>query len=259
VLVLLWNIVVSLRRGRPASDNPWSAWTLEWATTSPPPVHNFDRLPPIRSRRPLWDLAHPENPDPIVGGSSARDEVALEKNHVGIMTFLVSEGCFFLMLILAYLYYNSRPMNGPAPAGTLDAARTGIYTLCLLASSFTMWLAEKQLRARRHSAFCWLLAGTMLLGAVFLFGQAREYFRIYQSGVTVNSDLFATTFFTLTGFHGLHVCVGLVALLVILGLALAGDFKSGRLEAVRSIGRYWHFVDIVWLVVFSVIYLKLLL
>jgi len=97
------------------------------------------------------------------------------------------------------------------------------------------------------------------LGSVFLFGQGREYFRIFHAGVLVNSNLFATTFFTLTGFHGLHVCVGLVALLILMGLALAGDFKSGRLEAVRSIGLYWHFVDAVWLVVFSVIYLKLLL
>jgi heme/copper-type cytochrome/quinol oxidase subunit 1 len=63
VLVLLWNMIVSYRSGAPAGDNPWDAWTLEWATTSPPPPHNFERVPPIRSRRPLWDLAHPERAD----------------------------------------------------------------------------------------------------------------------------------------------------------------------------------------------------
>jgi heme/copper-type cytochrome/quinol oxidase subunit 3 len=98
-----------------------------------------------------------------------------------------------------------------------------------------------------------------LLGAVFIIGQGREYLRIFHEGVMVNSNLFATTFFTLSGFHGLHVCVGVIALLILMGLAFAGDFKQGRIEAVKSIGLYWHFVDAVWLVVFSVIYLRLLL
>ena len=176
-----------------------------------------------------------------------------------MLSFLVSEACFFLMLILAWLFYNSRPMAGPSPAGTLDAHKALLSTCCLLASSLTFWLAEKNIRAGRATAFRWLLAVTILLGIAFIIGQGREYFRIYGEGVVVNSNLFATTFFTLTGFHGLHVCVGLAALLILMGLALAGDFTTGRLEAVKSIGLYWHFVDAVWIVVFSVIYLRLLL
>jgi heme/copper-type cytochrome/quinol oxidase subunit 3 len=176
-----------------------------------------------------------------------------------MVSFLISEGCFFLMLILAYLFYNNQPMNGPTPAGMLNPRTTGVYTLCLLASSLSIWLAEKKLNAKKHAAFGWLLALTILLGTAFLIGQGREYLHIFHSGVMVNSNLFATTFFTLTGFHGLHVCVGLIALLIVMGLGLAGDFKQGRLEAVKSIGLYWHFVDAVWLVVFSVVYLKLLL
>jgi cytochrome c oxidase subunit 1/cytochrome c oxidase subunit I+III len=259
VLVLLWNIAVSLRRGQPAGDNPWQAWTLEWAATSPPPEHNFDRLPPIRSRRPLWDVAHPENPDPRVGGGAAQNEFILDKNRVGIVSFLISEAFFFLMLILAYLYYNSHAMDGPTPVDTLNPQRTGFYTLCLLASSLTIWLGQRKLKSRKHSAFRWLLGITIALGIVFVFGQSREYIRVFHAGVAVNSNLWATTFFTLTGFHGLHVCVGVIALLIIMGLSLSGDFKHGRTEAVNSIALYWHFVDAVWLVVFAVIYLRLLL
>ncbi|HEY1718023.1 MAG TPA: cytochrome c oxidase subunit I [Verrucomicrobiae bacterium] len=257
VLVLLWNVAVSLRRGKPAGDNPWNAWTLEWATTSPPPVQNFNQVPPVHGRRPLWDLAHPENPDRSAGNRGA--EMNLEKNRVGMVSFLISESFFFVMLILAYLFYNSRAMNGPTPASMLNPQRTGIFTLCLLASSVTFWLADKMLKARKHSAFRWLLSLTILLGIIFVVGQGREYLRIFHSGVMVNSNLFATTFFTLTGFHGLHVCVGVIALLILLGLAFAGDLNEGRREAIRSIGYYWHFVDAIWLVVFSVIYLKLLL
>ena len=136
--------------------------------------------------------------------------------------------------------------------------RDRIYTLCLLASSFTIWLAERKLKAKKPSAFRWLLSLTILLGTVFIIGQSREYLRIFHAGVMVNSNLFATTFFTLTGFHGLHVCIGIIALLILMALAFAGDFKQGRIEAVKSIGLYWHFVDAVWLVVFSVIYLSLI-
>lgn len=115
------------------------------------------------------------------------------------------------------------------------------------------------MKANKQAAFRWLLALTILLGTVFILGQAQEYLHVFQAGVMVNSNLFATTFFTLTGFHGLHVCVGLIALLIVLGLSLAGDFKQGRIEAAKSIGLYWHFVDGVWLVVFAVIYLRPLL
>jgi heme/copper-type cytochrome/quinol oxidase subunit 3 len=257
VLVLLWNMFSSLRSGWLAGDNPWNAWTLEWATTSPPPPENFTALPPIRGRRPLWDLAHPENRDDKNASLVQPPETVSEKNRVGVLSFLASETVFFLMLILAFLYYNVLFPTSHT-SGVLDARKTGIYTLCLLASSATFWRAEKMLERGRHGSFRLWLVATVLLGVTFMIGQGREYWHLLHTGFAVNSSLFATTFFTLTGFHGLHVCVGLLALLILLRLASLGEFRTSD-TAVKTIGLYWHFVDIVWIVVFSVVYLRPLL
>jgi heme/copper-type cytochrome/quinol oxidase subunit 3 len=254
VLVLVWNIVISLRRGAIAGGNPWNAWTLEWAATSPPPHENFHELPPIRSRRPLWDDANPDRPDPIVGTKWKAETTSPEKNKTAVTAFIISESGFFGVLILAYLFYNATPQPGPG-AHNLNLLKTGIFSLCLFASSFTIWRSEASLRKGRHRATaCWL-AATILLGGIFIIGQGLEYRGLFQSGVMISSNQFATTFFTLTGFHGLHVCVGLIALLVVLGLALAGDFKKGHSSALKAVGLYWHFVDAVWILVFSAVYL----
>ncbi len=256
VIALLTNIVTSLRRGAVAGDNPWQGWTLEWATTSPPEEHNFHEVPPVRGRRPLYDLGKPEP-----GPKSLEDqsEPRLDKNAVCVWSFIVSEGSFFLVLIFAYVFYNATLADGPTAASTLDVKKVGIYTACLLASSFTLWLSERaQHRADRAGATRWL-AVTILLGLIFMVGQAREYVALYESGVTLSRNLFATTFFTLTGFHGLHVTVGLVALAIVLGRALAGDFvRRPASRILNNVGLYWHFVDVVWIVVFTVVYLRTL-
>jgi heme/copper-type cytochrome/quinol oxidase subunit 3 len=253
-LVFAWNLAASLLRGKPAGDNPWNAWTLEWAAPSPPPHENFHGLPPIRSRRPLWDDANPDRPDPTVGARWKADTFAPEKNRTGVVAFIISETAFFGVLILAYLYYNATPQPGPG-ARDLHLLKTGAFSLCLFASSFTIWRSETSLSRGNHRAMQGWLAATILLGGIFLFGQGLEYRTLAASGVGVGSNLFATSFFTLTGFHGLHVCAGLIALLVVLGLALAGDFKRRPSPALRAAGLYWHFVDAVWLVVFSTAYL----
>lgn len=253
-LLLVWNLVASLRRGIPADNNPWNAWTLEWATPSPPPPENFHHLPPIRSRRPLWDDANPDRPDPLVGSKGKADSISPEKNRAGVVAFILSETGFFGVLLLAYLYYNATPGPGPG-ALDLDLLKTGMFSLCLFASSVTIWRSEAALQRENQRAMVGWLAGTILLGGVFIVGQGLEYFHLFNSGVTVNSNLFATTFFTLTGFHGLHVCVGLLALLIVLGLGLAGDFRPGRSAALATVAYYWHFVDVVWVVVFSAVYI----
>jgi len=254
VLLFLWNITVSLVRGQEATDNPWNAWTLEWATTSPPAQENFHELPPIRSRRPLWDDANPDRPDPVVGSNEIPGAALPEKNKAGIVTFVASESGFFGVLILAFLFFNAHPQPGPN-AHQLDLLKTAIYSLCLFASSFTIWRSQVCLKRARHTAMLIWLALTIVLGAIFITGQGLEYWHLLKSGVSVSSNLFATTFFTLTGFHGLHVCVGLVALLIVLGLAIAGDFKKGHSVALHAVGIYWHFVDVVWVLVLSVVYI----
>jgi cytochrome c oxidase subunit 1/cytochrome c oxidase subunit I+III len=253
-LVFVYDLVSSLFRGAPAGDNPWNAWTLEWAATSPPPHENFQALPPIHSRRPLWDLANPDRPDPVVGPHGKVDAVTLEKAKTSILAFILSEAGFFGVLILAFLFYNANPQPGPGPK-ELNLFKTGIFSLCLFASSFTIWRSEAALRRERYGTMKLWLALTISLGGIFLVGQGLEYWGLFQGGVSVSSNLFSTSFFTLTGFHGLHVGAGLIALLIVLGMALAGDFEKKKSTALEAVSLYWHFVDVVWVLVLTVVYI----
>jgi cytochrome c oxidase subunit I len=250
ILVFAANVFISRRRGQLAGHNPWEGWTLEWATASPPPPHNFVRVPPVHGRRPLWDLLHPETGRAVSPG----DDLSVpDKSVVAVWTFIASEGTFFVVLLLAYVVFN---LSTQASSAALDVKTTGIYTGCLFASSATLYVAERQLANERARAFrAWLVA-TIVLGAVFLLGQAREYHRLFHRGLAVNSSLFTSTFFTLTGFHALHVTVGLLALAALAAVAFADEIQRRFARAFRAIGLYWHFVDAVWVLVFSVVYLR---
>ncbi|HEY8088409.1 MAG TPA: cbb3-type cytochrome c oxidase subunit I, partial [Polyangiaceae bacterium] len=253
-LLLVANLVYSLRRGKPAGDNPWDAWSLEWATTSPPPHDNFDRVPPVHGLRPLWDLAKGVLP----GKAAPKQERVLDKNAVAVWAFIASEAGFFLILILAYVFFNfgGERHAGPSAASVLDVRKTGIFTACLLASSLTLWLAERSQHRNDHAGAARWLVATIGLGAVFLVGQGVEYLGLFERGVGVATNLFTTTFFTLTGFHGLHVTAGLFALMIVLGLSLGGDYKRRPSSTLKAVGLYWHFVDVVWIAVFSIVYLR---
>jgi heme/copper-type cytochrome/quinol oxidase subunit 3 len=182
-------------------------------------------------------------------------EWAQDPHKLGMGLFLVSEATFFGFLIIAYVYFHNWVSSGPTAANSLDALRTGIYTVFLLASSFTIWRAERYLKCQQTDRFKRWLALTVLLGAVFLFGQGSEYARLYSRNVRVSSNVFGTSFFTLTGFHGLHVLLGVIGLAVLLGLALLDTFETSGDSAVGTMAMYWHFVDWIWLVIFSVVYL----
>jgi len=254
-VVLLWNIAISLRSGLPAGNNPWNGFTLEWATTSPPPVENFDTIPEVKSRRPVWDLDHPEHADWKSNNTPSDNGRRPNKAMVCAWTFIASEAVFFLLLLVSYLVFNSQESEGPNSATALDATRTGAFTVCLLLSSVTFWFAERALKAGKSKHFRGWLGLTIGLGAVFMLGQAWEYYGLIQSNITVDSNLFAATFFTVTGFHGLHVTAGLIALSILLALAMNDSFTKDRTKVFGAVGVYWHFVDVVWIVVFLIVYM----
>lgn len=177
-----------------------------------------------------------------------------DENRLAMILFLISEGAFFVFLIIAYVYFHGSDEAGPNAMNSLHPLTTGVFTVALLASSFTMWRAEKSHARGQFGSFRNWLAVTIALGAIFMVGQGREYFLLYRSNVTVSRNVFGSSFFTLTGFHGLHVVFGIIALGILLGLAFKGSEKL-RESPVRTIALYWHFVDWVWLVIFSIVYL----
>jgi heme/copper-type cytochrome/quinol oxidase subunit 3 len=168
---------------------------------------------------------------------------------LGVVVFLASESVFFLAIVLAYVAY--RDSGLVTARANLDVVRTAIFSVALFVSSGTMVIA---VRARSRA---WL-AATMLLGAIFLTGQGAEYARLLAEGIGPGSALFGTTFFTLTGLHGAHVLAGLVALTALLTANL-GRERTVREVAWEAVGLYWHFVDAVWVVVFSVVFIGTLL
>ncbi|HEX8969651.1 MAG TPA: cytochrome c oxidase subunit I [Chloroflexota bacterium] len=253
VLLLVWSVVQSLRSGTTADDNPWNAWTLEWATSSPPPSVNFVTLPVVSSVRPLYPSVA-ESETGLATEARADPTRMWRAPIVGIVAFIFSEATFFGALIVAFLEYRTRS-PGPGPRD-LDVPRTLLFSVFLFASSATVYFAERRLARGDRRGFAWFWSASIVLGALFLIGQLTEYARLYADGITIGSNLFTSAFFTLTGFHGLHVTIGLIALAVIGVLARAGDFAGGRHRlAVDTVSIYWHFVDGVWVIIFSLVYL----
>ncbi len=181
--------------------------------------------------------------------------ILADKNRLGMVCFIASESVFFVFLILAYVYYHLLGPSGPTATTSLDPVKTGFYSLFLFSSSLTIWLAGRSLAHKNRTGLIGWLAATVVLGGIFLFGQAQEYLHLLNDQVTISRNLFGTTFFTLTGFHGLHVFVGLLAITILAGLAVLGDFKGPHSSAVETISLYWHFVDVVWVVIFTIVYL----
>jgi heme/copper-type cytochrome/quinol oxidase subunit 3 len=178
-----------------------------------------------------------------------------DKTKVGVGLFLFSEAWFFLTLLIAYVYFQSLPADGPSAASSLNVLHTLAFSICLFLSSATIHLAVRSFRAGDRNGVSRWLAMTVALGTIFLFGQTREYLGLFAHGVTISTNLFGSTFFTLTGFHGLHVLMGLVALGALLGIAMSGRLGEIKPSGFEAVSMYWHFVDAVWVVIFASVYL----
>jgi len=186
----------------------------------------------------------------------AQTSTGLPHVKLAMWLFLASECLLFGALIATYVLYRGASLVGPYPDEIFDIPYTSISAFVLLASSLTMVLAlaAKQ-RGEEGQMRLWLLT-TALLGMVFVGGQIYEFTTFVHEGLTLSVNLFGTSFFVLTGFHGVHVTVGVLMLLTLVGMSYVGKLPGERGElSVEMVGLYWHFVDIVWIVIFTVIYL----
>jgi cytochrome c oxidase subunit 3/cytochrome o ubiquinol oxidase subunit 3 len=167
---------------------------------------------------------------------------------------IAAEAAIFTIFVVAYIFYIGKSLTGPQPR---DVLRVPVFfTLCLLSSSLTIHFASKLLKSGSVRSFglWWLL--TIALGAVFLAGTFREWRHlIYDKGLTIQTNLFGTTYYSLVGLHALHVTVGLLALTTVLLFAFLGNLGQQHAERVGVLSLYWHFVDAVWIVVFTVVYI----
>jgi heme/copper-type cytochrome/quinol oxidase subunit 3 len=174
---------------------------------------------------------------------------------LAMWVFIASECMFFGSLIATYLAYEGKSVAGPTPAEILNIPLTSVSTFVLLMSSLSMVLAlDAVQRADRRMARLWL-GGVIFLGALFLAGQVFEFNHFYHEGLTLQQNLFGATFFVLTGFHGAHVTVGVLWMITLLVMSLRGNLGPDRSLDVEVAGLYWHFVDVVWIVIFTVVYL----
>jgi cytochrome c oxidase subunit 3 len=175
------------------------------------------------------------------------------RGRVGMYCLIAAEAAIFTIFVVAYLFYLGQSISGPLPKDVLHAPI--FYTVCLLSSSLTVHLAVRRATSGEMGAFArWWLA-TILLGGTFLFGTAREWAHlILDEGLTVTTNLFGTTYYSLVGLHAFHVVMGLLALLTVAAFYFAAELRPEHAERVEILAMYWHFVDAVWVVVFTVVY-----
>lgn len=176
------------------------------------------------------------------------------RGRVAMASLIVAETAIFTIFVVAYLYYIGRDQYGPTPREVLELPI--FNSICLLSSSFFIWLAERAIEHGNMRAFTLWWAITFLLGAIFLFGTGMEWHKlITHDHLTISTNLFGTTFYSLVGLHATHVVIGLILLLTVLLFAITGKLQPSHSERVQVLGLYWHFVDAVWVVVFTVVYI----
>lgn len=175
------------------------------------------------------------------------------RGRVGMASLIIAESAIFTIFVVAYLFYAGKSLTGPTPREVLETPI--FFTICLLSSSFTIHFAGKFLERGKRGTFLSLWLLTIALGALFLYGTGQEWHRlIYEDGLTISTNLFGTTYYSLVGLHAFHVTAGLIMLTIVLLFGLAGRVGPEQFRRVDVLSLYWHFVDAVWVVVFTVVY-----
>ena len=175
------------------------------------------------------------------------------RGKVAMAGLIIAEAAIFTIFVVAYLFYVGKSISGPTPREVLETPI--FYTICLLSSSLTIHIAGKMLANNKRGAFLAFLSLTIFLGGLFMYGTANEWHRlIYEKGLTISTNLFGTTYYSLVGLHAFHVTAGLAMLSIVLLFGLAGRVGVGQTVRIEVISMYWHFVDVVWVVVFTVVY-----
>lgn len=175
------------------------------------------------------------------------------RGKVGMACLIIAEAAIFTIFVVAYLFYVGKSVSGPTPREVLEIPI--FYTICLLSSSLTIHVAAKMLANNKRSAFLGFLSLTIFLGGLFMYGTANEWHRlIYEKGLTISTNLFGTTYYALVGLHASHVTAGLAMLSILLLFGLAGRVGPAQSARMEVLSMYWHFVDVVWVVVFTVVY-----
>jgi len=176
------------------------------------------------------------------------------RGRVAMYCLIIGESAIFIIFVVAYIYYIGRSLTGPTPKQVLEVPI--FNSICLLSSSFTIWLAERALERNKIRQFGSWWALTLVLGAIFLVGTGIEWHKlIYEKGLTISTNLFGTTFYSLVGLHATHVIFGLIGLSTVLIFTLMGKVEEKHSERIQVLALYWHFVDAVWVVVFTVVYI----
>ena len=181
-----------------------------------------------------------------------------DKGKLLVWFLIGSETFFFIALIISYVYYRNFTETTDTVAESLEAVRSGLFTVLLIASSFTLILARRFLIRKNYSSFRIFMGLSILLGSIFMFGQITEYIGLYEQQITMDKDVFGSSFFTLTGFHGFHVILGIISMIILFILSF-GKLKIVTHSAMEGVDLYWHFVDIVWIFVFFFVYITPLL
>jgi len=190
----------------------------------------------------------------VPNAASASEWNLPSRGRVAMFCLIIGESAIFTIFVVAYIFYIGKSLYGPTPQQVLEIPVFG--TICLLSSSFVIWLAERALERNKIKLFGVFWALTLALGVIFLVDTGFEWHTlIYEKGLTISTNLFGTTFYSLVGLHATHVVFGIIGLTTVLIFTLLGKVREEHSERIQVLALYWHFVDAVWVVVFTVVYI----